>query len=49
VSNPVDFTSTPVRYERAPPLLGEHTNEVLQDWLGYSDAQIEALRQSEVI
>ena len=49
VSNPVDFASTPVRYERAPPLLGEHTNEVLQEWLGYSDAQIETLRQSEVI
>jgi len=49
VSNPVDFASTPVSYERAPPLLGEHTNEVLQEWLGYSDVQIETLRQSEVI
>lgn len=49
VSNPVDFASTPVRYERAPPLLGEHTNEVLHEWLGYSAAQIETLRQSEVI
>ena len=49
VSNPVDFGATPVRYERAPPLLGEHTNEVLREWLGYSDAEIETLRQSEVI
>jgi len=49
VANPVDFAGTPVRYERAPPLLGEHTNEVLQEWLGYSDAQIETLKQSEVI
>lgn len=49
VSNPVEFASTPVRYERAPPFLGEHTNEVLSECLGYSDAEIETLRQSEVI
>lgn len=49
VSNPVDFGRTPVCYEKAPPLLGEHTNEVLRECLGYSDAQIETLRQSEVI
>jgi crotonobetainyl-CoA:carnitine CoA-transferase CaiB-like acyl-CoA transferase len=49
VSNPVEFGTTPVRYERAPPLLGEHTNEVLIDWLGYSEAKIDTLRQSEVI
>ncbi len=48
VSNPVDFSATPVRYERAPPLLGEHTKEVLKEWLGYSDTKIETLRQSEV-
>lgn len=49
VSNPVEFAGTPVCYERAPPLLGEHTVEVLQDWLSYSDAEIEALRQDEII
>ena len=49
VSNPVEFGATPVCYERAPPLLGEHTDEVLSDWLGYSDAQIDTLRQSKVI
>ncbi len=49
VSNPVDFGTTPVCYDKAPPLLGEHTNEVLREWLGYSDADLEALRQDEVI
>jgi len=49
VSNPVDFSDTPVQYEKAPPLLGEHTNEVLREWLGYSDAKINTLRQDEVI
>jgi formyl-CoA transferase len=49
VANPVTFSTSPVEYHRAPPLLGEHTNEVLREWLGYSDAQIETLRKSEVI
>ena len=49
VANPVDFSATPVCYQRAPPLLGEHTNEVLREWLGYSDAQIQGLRKDDVI
>ena len=49
VSNPVAFGTTPVHYDKAPPLLGEHTDEVLRERLGYSDAEIEALRQDAVI
>jgi len=49
VSNPIDFSATPVCYDKAPPLLGEHTDEVLREWLGYSDAFIAELRQCEAI
>lgn len=49
VSNPVDFSATPVEYRRAPPRLGQHTKEVLQDWLGYSDAEIQRLRQHNIV
>ena len=49
VSNPVAFAETPVCYEHAPPALGEHTNEVLREWLGYSDTRIESLRKNAVI
>jgi crotonobetainyl-CoA:carnitine CoA-transferase CaiB-like acyl-CoA transferase len=31
-----------------PPLMGEHTDEVLRE-LGYDDERIEALRAAEVI
>jgi formyl-CoA transferase len=31
------------------PLLGEHSDEVLKDWLGLTDAQVEALRAEKVI
>ncbi len=49
VSNPVDFSVTPVCYDKAPPLLGEHTEEVLREWLGYSDETIAGLRDSSSI
>jgi len=49
VSNPVEFGATPVSYDKAPPLLGEHTDEVLREWLGYSGAEIDSLRKRKVI
>ncbi len=49
VANPVDFALTPVRYANAPPLLGEHTDEVLREWLGYSDELIAELHASSAV
>ncbi|MGB5450075.1 MAG: CaiB/BaiF CoA-transferase family protein [Woeseiaceae bacterium] len=49
VSNPVDFSETPVSYKQAPPLLGEHTDEVLREWLGYSHDLIAELREQSAI
>jgi crotonobetainyl-CoA:carnitine CoA-transferase CaiB-like acyl-CoA transferase len=34
VANPIRLSSSPVQYRIAPPALGEHTAEVLADWLG---------------
>lgn len=33
IANPIRFSETPVTYDRAPPALGEHSAEVLADWL----------------
>ena len=49
VSNPVDFSETPVSYKKAPPLLGEHTEEVLREWLGYSQELIAELHEHSAI
>ena len=49
VSNPVNFSDTPVDYRLPPPLLGEHTDEVLREWLGYSDELIAELRESAAL
>ncbi len=34
VSSPIRLSRTPVRYRYAPPLLDEHVQEVLVEWLG---------------
>ncbi len=49
VSNPVDFSETPVSYKKAPPLLGEHTEEVLREWLGYPQELIAELHEHSAI
>ena len=49
VANPIRMSDTPVTYRRAPPVLGEHTHEVLSSVLGMSDPEIEALRLDRAI
>lgn len=53
VSSPIRLSATPVRGPDneglAPPLLGQHTREVLQGVLGHTDAMIGELRHKAVI
>jgi crotonobetainyl-CoA:carnitine CoA-transferase CaiB-like acyl-CoA transferase len=49
VANPMNFSATPIDEYRAPPMLGEHTDEVLRDVLGLDAPQREALRRAGVI
>jgi crotonobetainyl-CoA:carnitine CoA-transferase CaiB-like acyl-CoA transferase len=42
---PIKYSATPGAIRRAPPLLGEHTEELLAEVLDYSPEQIEALRR----
>jgi crotonobetainyl-CoA:carnitine CoA-transferase CaiB-like acyl-CoA transferase len=47
---PMRFSAGPARYWRAPaPLLGEHTEAVLRDELGLTDAELQRLREEHVI
>ena len=39
VANPVKYSATPVQYRLPPPRLGEHTDQVLADLLGYDQAK----------
>jgi crotonobetainyl-CoA:carnitine CoA-transferase CaiB-like acyl-CoA transferase len=49
VANPIQFSATPVEYEKAPPKLGDGTVSVLAKLLGLSDSEIAALRNSGAI
>jgi formyl-CoA transferase len=49
VANPIQFSRTKIEYSSAPPMLGEHTDQVLTDALNLSIEEIHRLRQRGVI
>lgn len=46
---PYKFSETPAQSRRPPPLLGEHSGEVLVELLGYSPQKVNELRERGVI
>ena len=49
VASPLKLSLTPVRHDHAPPQLGQNTAQLLNEVLGYSDAQIQQLQSKGVI
>ena len=49
IANPVRLSETPAEYRLPPPLLGEHTEEILHDRLGMDGATLARLRGEGVI
>ncbi|MGA8393214.1 MAG: CaiB/BaiF CoA-transferase family protein [Burkholderiaceae bacterium] len=49
VSSPIKLGATPVRTDLPPPMLGQHTDDVLRNVLGYADARLTALKDKGVI
>jgi crotonobetainyl-CoA:carnitine CoA-transferase CaiB-like acyl-CoA transferase len=49
VGIPVKYSETPGSIRLPPPLLGQHTQEILSDLLGYSKNEIEAFIQEGVV
>jgi crotonobetainyl-CoA:carnitine CoA-transferase CaiB-like acyl-CoA transferase len=47
--NPLKMSETPGAVEQPPPLLGEHTDQVLAEWLGLDGAACLTLRRDGVI
>ncbi len=46
---PYKFSATPPGIQKPPPMLGQHTEEVLTELLGYSKEDIEALREKGAV
>ncbi|WP_026379097.1 CaiB/BaiF CoA transferase family protein [Afifella pfennigii] len=46
---PIKLSETPGTLRHAPPVVGQHTDEVLHDWLGYDPTRIAALREANAI
>lgn len=49
VGSPIRLSATPVSYRRAPPTLGQHTDQVLAEVLALSEGEREALRAEGII
>jgi crotonobetainyl-CoA:carnitine CoA-transferase CaiB-like acyl-CoA transferase len=49
VASPIRLSATPVEYRNAPPLLGEHTQQILGEVLGLDAAEIERLQLAKVV
>jgi crotonobetainyl-CoA:carnitine CoA-transferase CaiB-like acyl-CoA transferase len=49
VANPIKFSGTPIQYRNAPPTLGQHSHEILQQYVGLSDEEIEVLKTKQII
>jgi crotonobetainyl-CoA:carnitine CoA-transferase CaiB-like acyl-CoA transferase len=49
VSSPIRLSATPVRTDLPPPLLGQHTDEVLRELLNYSDSKLSELKGGKTI
>ena len=45
IGSAIRFDDLPPRGARRPPLLGEHTSEVLSEWLGLDEAATENYRR----
>jgi crotonobetainyl-CoA:carnitine CoA-transferase CaiB-like acyl-CoA transferase len=46
---PVKFSATPASVRLPPPLLGQHTEEILTSWLGMDGGQVDELKKTGVV
>jgi len=49
IGAPLKFSDTPLKIELPPPMLGQHTDEVLVKLCGYSEDEVAALKENKVV
>ncbi|MEZ5826821.1 MAG: CaiB/BaiF CoA-transferase family protein [Geminicoccaceae bacterium] len=49
LGNPIKMSATPPVYDKAPPTLGQHTDEILREMLEMDDNELKRLREAGII
>ena len=49
VANPIRFSESTIDYDRAPPLLGQHNVDVLQNLLGIDETTLSKLKDDGIV
>jgi len=49
IASPIRMSASPVEYRLGAPMIGEHTEEVLDELLGLGHAEVGALRGRGVV
>ena len=49
IGSPIKMSETPVSYRNAPPTLGQHTDEILEEILGMDENERRVLAMKKVI
>ena len=49
VASPMRFSGTPLEYRLPPPLLGEHTDQILKEFLKLNETEIAKLRADGIV
>jgi crotonobetainyl-CoA:carnitine CoA-transferase CaiB-like acyl-CoA transferase len=49
IGNPIHASKTPPSYRHPPPSVGQHSREILKDWLGVAQDEVQALTTSGAI
>lgn len=49
VGPPVEYSDAETNITKPPPMLGEHTDEILKEILGYNQATIDDLKMQHII
>ena len=49
VGSPLNFSESPVKYKKTPPILGEDTNKILKEFLKLNNSNIKKLKEKKII
>lgn len=49
IGSPLNFSSSPIKYKKTPPILGQDTNQILKKYLNLSNNDLKNLKKRKII